>query len=104
MVPSSSPPPGQLAFGCPGGWGSSRRSFQMKGGDKMESKELWALLDAIDELQDKAAKVEKGIEESEFGMDEKIRMRGEAKIYRSVGDGLKKLLEGLTSYRKEPFL
>ena len=69
----------------------------------MEAKELWALLDVVKELQESADMLEKRVAEEDTTMEEKNKIKSNAKIYREIADKLESLLQKLTSYNRASF-
>ena len=68
----------------------------------MEAKELWALLDVVKELRERADILEKNLAE-ETTVEEKNRIKSNAKIYRDIAEKLENLLQKLTSYNRASF-
>ncbi len=68
----------------------------------MEAKELWALLDVVKELRERADILEKRVGEAS-AMEEQNRIKSNANIYREIAGKLENLLQNLTSYNKASF-
>lgn len=69
----------------------------------MEGKELWALLDVVKELRERGDMLEKTVGEEETTIEERDKIKSNAKIYRDISDKLENLLQKLISYNRASF-